>query len=279
MTAMRKILLLSEFNGVEGNANSDLFQNDVSTNGGLVVFDSSALNLPGGDGDGNDNVYLWSGGNPVYLAGVPATNGNGSVFEGSVSSTGGYVAYVGPDGISIQSGNATIPLGTFDEVFLYNTATRSTTMISAIGGQAGIGNSAHPSVSADGSEVAFDSTAPANLVDGGIANLPGANGHSQIYLWQNGALALISQNGGAAGNGDSWLPSVSSNGVAIAFESLATNLPGATGGQQVYEWTRTGGLIDLGGGENPSISSDGSSVAFDADLSRRSDSDLRQRFQ
>src|ERR1700755_1828102 len=91
-----KITLVSASGGTAGNGNSNVFAGDVSSGGGLVVFDSTATNLAAGGG--NDSLYLWSAQSGVrFLAGVDPAHGTGSTFDGAISSDGKFVTFVGVD--------------------------------------------------------------------------------------------------------------------------------------------------------------------------------------
>jgi hypothetical protein len=141
-------------------------------------------------------------------------------------------------------------------------------------GAAGNGQSSAPSLSGNGSAVAFVS-ASTNFISG-------ING-TQIYLHnrQNGQIELISRdNNGTVSQGDgaSSAPATSTDGRFVAFVSSSTNLlaPGpAVAGQQIYVRDRQTGITSLvsvdnnvtanpgnGASSAPSISSDGRFVAF-----------------
>jgi Tol biopolymer transport system component len=88
-----------------------------------------------------------------------------------------------------------------------------------------------------------------------------------------GETRLVSNAGaGTEGNGDSWAPSISADGLNVAFESDATNLVNAdtNGVRDVFVWNATNGVTRVVGsaGEGnaassePSISGDGKVVAF-----------------
>lgn len=152
-------------------------------------------------------------------------------------------------------------------------------------GEQGDGDSDNPSVSSDGTYVAFDS------VSTNLHELD-SNGVSDVFLRDRstGTTHLISiGDDGAAGNGKSTFPSVSADGSRTAFLSLATNLDPAfgetpAGVEQV--WLRTIGaeprtsLVSRDSAGNAAtanctsaaISGDGRYVAF-ATLSALTDAD------
>ncbi|HEY6008873.1 MAG TPA: hypothetical protein VIU40_11165, partial [Geobacteraceae bacterium] len=138
-------------------------------------------------------------------------------------------------------------------------------------GAQGSGDSAHPSISADGRYVAFDSLA-ADLVVGDT------NAARDVFVFDrvNGETALVSAaSNGAQGSGISDSPSISADGRYIAFRSDAANLlPGDTNGRSdIFVRDRVNGVttrvsVASGGAQgdldsdSPSISADGRYVAF-----------------
>jgi len=140
----------------------------------------------------------------------------------------------------------------------------------AIGGSAGpIG--ATTQAYGEGRFVVFVSNAS------GIAGATGA--HRQVF-WRDrltGETKLVSASAaGAEGNGDSWAPAISADGLAVAFESYASNLvAGDTNGvRDVFGWLATdpagierlsvgaGGVQANAASYGPTVSGDGRVVAF-----------------
>ncbi|MEO8154957.1 MAG: hypothetical protein ABI605_17975 [Rhizobacter sp.] len=110
------------------------------------------------------------------------------------------------------------------------------------------------------------------------------NAHRQVFWRDNltGETKLVSANAaGAEGNGDSWAPSISADGLAVAFESYATNLVvGDTNGvRDVFGWVTTdptgierlsvgaGGVQANSESFGPTVSGDGRVVAFSSGAS------------
>jgi trimeric autotransporter adhesin len=163
----------------------------------------------------------------------------------SVSQTGQFIAFASN---STNLLSLTTPSNGLSEVYDRNTCLGATTCIPAtflvsggIGGAAPNGPSTEPSIDSSGGQAAFTSTAT-NLVN----YVPVIGSNRQVY-WAvtctatagcsstttlttvNMALVSISADGTTAGNGDSYNPSISSDGQYVAFVSLATNLvSGAT---------------------------------------------------
>ncbi len=142
-------------------------------------------------------------------------------------------------------------------------------------GSQGNGNSLAPSISADGSCIAFYSLA------NNLTSSADTNGVADILCRDMAAshIELVSRNsGGTVGDGPSGAPSISADGNCVAFESTATNLvPGDTNGiQDVFVRNRALATIervsiDTSGVQGnarsawPSISGDGRYVAFESD--------------
>lgn len=196
---------------------------DAVTSSGLVVFTSEASNLvpASGLGNGLNEVYarqLTDG--PVELVSVApdqTTAAVGDSFGGGASDDGRYVVF------SSVAGNLTAgDTNGLSDIFERDLTTGVTTLVSVPpGGGQSDGTSLFPTVSADGSAIAFSSTA-ANLTAGG--NRPGSQ---QVYVaWPSiGTIYRLSRTpGGAPGNGDSTEPAISGNGTRVAFRSAAANL-------------------------------------------------------
>jgi Tol biopolymer transport system component len=170
--------------------------------------------------------------------------------------------------------------GPYSDAFVWDAATGSITFASVDNSsppRQGNGNSGNPSISADGRFVAFESGAT-NLVHGDTDD-----GVQDVFVRDRTAPATVRVSrapSGAAGDGNSWDPSISADGRYVAFDSEATNLiSGDTNGHRdVLVWDRDSGqAIRLslsstgaeGDGDSgqPSISADGRHVAFTSDAS------------
>jgi WD40 repeat protein len=142
------------------------------------------------------------------------------------------------------------------------------------GGAQGNGYSDQPHISSDGTKVAFWSNA-SNLVAGDVNVAP------DIFLRDlvAGTTSLVSvDSSGVQGDDRSLAPSISSDGMVVAFYSEATNLvPGDSNGvgdvfvRDLARGTTTRISVDSSGNEGdgpcdftPSISADGAIVGFSA---------------
>lgn len=127
-----------------------------------------------------------------------------------------------------------------------------------------------PSISADGTVVAFSSTA-SNLVPGDEA------GHTDIFVFDadGGTIERVSVGIDGEADGDSTFPRLSANGDLVVFESQATNLVAGDeeGHSDIFVFDRGSGITQRvsvasdGSAANadshtPAISADGNVVAF-----------------
>ncbi|MCB1588151.1 MAG: hypothetical protein KDI56_04560, partial [Xanthomonadales bacterium] len=189
----------SAANGAAGTA-------QVSRNGTLVVFSSTASNLTDDDFDTLPDVYVRDRLSGVIrrisLDAVPAKGGAG-FDRPSLSSSGETIAFASSSG-QIQA--SYLGLG------------RS---VSSVAGQAGDAPSGNPMVLPDGSGVVFDSSA-SNLTD------IDANGSiSDILLKRldDDSISLLSLGpDGEAADGPSVAPWASEDGELVAFLTRAGNL-------------------------------------------------------
>jgi Tol biopolymer transport system component len=143
-----------------------------------------------------------------------------------------------------------------------------------LGGMPGNGSSNRVSTSANNRYVVFESVAT-NLVTGD------ANGARDIFVLDRHTATTTRVSvggGGAESNGDSFHPSISSEGRYVAFESVATNLVAAdtNGVSDAFRHDRQTGTttrvsVTSAGAEaddastHPAISGDGTIVAFESD--------------
>jgi Tol biopolymer transport system component len=164
-----RIVMVARASGVHGApADSDAYDPSVSRDGRLVAFVSRARNL-GAAEPGRAAVYVRD------LRTSRTEQVNGSVADRNaaspvISPTGRFVAFLSregrPDG-SLE--------GLRSRLWLYDRETHRTTLVSRADGRDGAiasGYNSEPSISADGTRVAFTSTA-GNLSEHKPADLPG----------------------------------------------------------------------------------------------------------
>ncbi len=259
--------------GAESNHFSSL--PSVSSDGRFVAFESEASNLVPNDTNGRRDVFIHDrqGGTTelvgVNSAGVQANSGSSSA---SISADGRYVAFYS------DATNMTDDPNQRGRVFVRDVQLGTTELISVNndGFQAGYPGAGSPSISADGSYVAFVSSAP-NLVMGDT------NGVEDIFVRdrQGRTTERVSLSGpGAEANNWSFGPSISSDGNYVAFLSAASNLvtTDTNGTTDIFVRDRQGGTtervsVSSSGAEannssysefDTSISSDGRYVAFES---------------
>jgi len=256
--------------GVEPN--NSCFDPAISGNGRFVSFSSHATNLVAGDTNAQTDIFLYDRDTDtlervsVSTAGVEADAG---CQLSAISEDGRYVCFQS-DATSLVAGDTN---GARD-VFVRDRQNGQTLRVSteASGNQTLAGTySSNGKVAGIGPWVLFSSTA-SNLVAGDT------NGMEDLFAknLDTGAIERISVAAdGSQGNGDSNRFSVSSDGLAIAFEFYGNNLvPGDTNGQPdiLLKDRSTGALTRVSisaagvqadnGCNDPILSADGSTLAF-----------------
>lgn len=194
---------------------------------------------------------------------------NGSSFDPSISDDGRFVAYR-------SSASNLVPgdENQHTDVFVTDLAKGTTTLESVgVGGAAADGDSYSPSLSADGSKLAFASAA-GNLV------ARDANGRVDVFVRDRAAHATgrasVARDGGDPDQA-SMSPAISADGDSVAFTSRADNL---VSGIRTEYWdifvrrisTATTTLVTVSyagkkadsSSYSPAISGDGSVVAFES---------------
>jgi len=142
--------------------------------------------------------------------------GNGLSFSPAISADGRFVVF-GSNASNLVDGDT----NNSADIFVHDRQTGITERLSvdSFGNQGNAGSS-HPSISADGRFVAFQSGA-SNLVDGDTNNRADVFVHDR----QTGTTKRVSVDSlGNQGNSHSTLPAISADGSFVAFESYASNL-------------------------------------------------------
>lgn len=206
----------------------------LSAGGSKVAFESFATNLDPADTDTANDLYVkdLSSGDielaSTTTAGVKGVNcincGNVRSFP-SLSADGTAVAFE-----SFAADLDPVDPDSFGDVYVKDLTTGNLTLASTNPqGEKGNQPAGAPSISADGTSVAFDSYAT-NLI-------PLLDAISQIFVKNmlTGEIALASAStDGAAGNGGSGDPSLSADGTKVSFWSGSNNLV-PTGPDEVVE--------------------------------------------
>jgi Tol biopolymer transport system component len=152
-----------------------------------------------------------------------ANGGHGSLAtddcaQPAMAANGRYVAFA-----SKATNLSPIDRDSVEDVFVRDLKTNRTVLVSRAGrhGAAGDGDSANPSISANGRYVAFESYA-SNLGPGDNGTVP------DVFVrdLRSGRVfpASRADGGGAASNAPSANPAISANGRYVAFESRGSNL-------------------------------------------------------
>ncbi|MCJ2033265.1 Hint domain-containing protein [Methylobacterium sp. J-068] len=206
--------------GSQGTASSN--SASISADGTHVVFASNAANLVAGDTNGTTDVFVRDLTNSTTTRVNVASDGSqatgGASANSSISADGTRVAFASNANnlVTGDTNNAT-------DVFVRDLTAGTTTRVSVStgGAQSTGGSSSAPSISADGTRVAFASTAT-NLVGGDT------NSASDIFvrdLTANTTTRVsVATDGTPTTSGDSSNASISADGTRVAFQSTATNL-------------------------------------------------------
>jgi Tol biopolymer transport system component len=263
--------------GLPGNDES--YSASISALGNHVVFTSKANNLVPGDGNNVPDVFRkdLNTGNVIRVSvgpgGVEASGFAELPVAGpAVSADGNLVAFESdsPNLIGGDDGNGVTDIFLRDR---FNNQTSRMSVSSA--GAPANGPSANPAISADGTWVAFQSTA-SNLVDNDN------NQQSDVFIHNRNSgetrRASVGDrllNGGMEGVNPSQNPSISPNGEWVAFESSSALAAPASGqGIQVFLYHVSDGRVSMVSQTpqhqapdrdslNPSVADDGS-VAFES---------------
>lgn len=205
----------------------------ISADGSVIVFSSLAMNLVPGQTDTSrtNDLFLYevSSGRAVLLSRSgtsPATAANGESFEPSLSADGRWTAFYSyatdlVPGVTDTNGNT--------DVFLYDRTSGAMTLVSHAKGLptvAATGSTLFPSISADGSRIAFTSTAT-DVVQGELAPTP----WDSVFLLDRTAgettwIGLSSTFGLPIPNLLSIHPRISADGRAVVFGSASSLEPG-----------------------------------------------------
>ena len=266
--------------GNESVVGSGTFNTAVSANGRYVTFGSGGSDLVADDTNNRVDAFLHdrvTGSTTrvsVDSAGNEGNDASASFDAPVVSDDGRYVVFT-----SRASNLVAGSVSPYDDVFMRDTQTGTTTLVSvSTGGAAGDGYSNEPDMSADGRYVVFDSSSKTFDVDDvGI--------YSDIFLRDtvNGTTTRINLPvSGTYANSSSVSPAISADGRYIVYQSAASNLvPNDTNDnwdvflfdRQTSATTRvsvtsageqgTGGL-GTSGAASPSISADGRYISFTA---------------
>lgn len=219
LTGKLELVSLSS-NGVKGNLNS--FHPAISNDGRYVAFYSNSTNFFDGAEYG---VYVRDrveGKTELVSKSSNGVIGNQMSYESTISGDGRYIAFT-------SQANNLVNVKTFGpQIYIHDQVTGNTELVSVSSrGEAGFGDSKHPSISKDGRFVAFVSYAN-NLVEGdtnaawdAFVRDRSTGKTIRVSVSSNGAESK--QPIGYAVQGVRYT-SISPDGKYVAFYSLASNL-------------------------------------------------------
>lgn len=190
----------------------------ISADGRYVAFHSSATNLVDGDTNNVSDVFLHDRATRQthrVSHGALGQPTDGS-YSPSISADGRYVAFWSDaPNLVVNDSNGRA------DIFVWDRHDASVVRVSvSSGGAQGTGHSRHPSISADGHAVAFESEA-SNLVTGDTNNV------KDIFVRdrnENQTTRVSVRGDGQQSNGESFEAAISGNGHWIVFTSFASNL-------------------------------------------------------
>jgi Tol biopolymer transport system component len=206
--------------GAGGDGNS--VTPSISANGRFVAFASRAKNLTPADHDTQRDIFvrdMKTGATTLVsrASGANGANGNGLSLDPSISADGRYVAFASlATNLSPDDSDAL-------DIFVRDRVANTTELVSratGAGGAAADEFSTHPSISADGRHVAFESQANNLSAD----DVKGSTSDIFVRNLDPQTTALISRASGPngpAGTDLSFDPSISADGRYVAFESRA----------------------------------------------------------
>lgn len=238
----------------------------ISDNGQVVAFYSDATNLVPNDTNGQRDVFVRDRGaatTELISQSTGGVFGNGASTAPSISADGRFVAFQSQASNLVPDDSNGVA-----DIFVRDRVSGTTERVCGVQGNA---FSFSPSISADGTLVAFASAA-SNLVPNDT------NGRVDIFVCDRTANVIerVSvASSGQQGDGDSILPTISGNGRIVAFKSLSDNLVSndRNGTVDVFLHDRLTGVterisVDPNGRDAndfsfpPSVSADGRYVAF-----------------
>ncbi len=259
-------------NSTGNKGDFDAFNPAISADGRFVAFESNSTNLVAADTNNISDIFLHdrlNGTTTRISVGSTGQEGDRPSLNPSISADGRFVAF--------ESNSTNLVAGDTNnnsDIFVRDRLTNITTRLSinSTGTQGNIG-SFNPSISADGSFVAFDSLAD-NLV------AADTNSTRDIFVHEipTNTTTRVSVNSSQnQGNFGSISAVISADGCFIAFESNASNLVAAdtNGTSDIFVHDRLSNITSMasinstGDRANrssfkPSISADGRLVAFDS---------------
>lgn len=260
------VYLASHGSGSTGSASGYSDNPSISTDGRYIAFASDATNLVTGDTNSARDIFIFDSQTDLVRRlslSQQGSQGNGASNNPAISGNGRYVAFESvATNLDLVNGDS----NGFSDIFVVDVITGLISRVSGLnasGAQAN-GPSFKPAMSSTGRYVVFQSAAT-NLVPGRTVT-PGV---SHVYLYDrdvsgsgtfdtvgNTATYLVDVDAttpAAAtgiGNADAIQPTISTDGLMIAFASKANNLvtPAPTIGRQHVYLIPTANVVAKSGG-------------------------------
>ncbi|HVL33113.1 MAG TPA: hypothetical protein VM600_05975, partial [Actinomycetota bacterium] len=240
---------------------ADSSEPSISADGRFVAFRSGADNLvaiPAGQRDNGvsdvfvrdrdtdrDGIYDEAGASRTFIVSVGPgrRQGTGASFSPQISLDGSFVVFASeasdlvyandPAGVLPPEGEL-VPVdeNEFPDVYLRDIVREITTLVSSTAtGEAADGPSHSPALSGDSSVVAFYSEAP-NLTPDPLQSR--GNIFVRDLAGQHIEVVSVASNG-VSGNSPSYAPTISGDGIYVAFHSYASNfVPDQNGSSDVF---------------------------------------------
>ncbi|MEM6979881.1 MAG: GEVED domain-containing protein, partial [Planctomycetota bacterium] len=261
-------LASSGIGNAAGNASS--YGPSMSGDGRFVTFYSFASNLVTGDTNGRSDVFLndlSNGTLSLISTDTFGNQGSENSYYPSISDDGRYIAFESrADNLHDDDSDQ------LADVFVKDAIDGSLELISTSdAGVKGNSDSSNPLIDGTGRNVAFHSYA-SNLIPNDV------NGNADVFLknLDQDSLKLVSQDTqGNQGNYGSFSPSISHDGLRVAFSSYATNLAAddtndstdvfvrdVNSGKTIRVSLANDGNQASDSSHQPAISSDGKFVSF-----------------
>lgn len=273
-------------NAASGSVSASLLDNenhlDISGNGRFVAFESLAGNLSGSVVDNNSKSDVFLKDLQTGQLHLISSKADGSLLSNSVASLspevsedGRYVVFQGPAVFNNAGGSVTQMV-----VYQKDLSTGSLTIVSASHLDAEAGTGLHPSMSADGRYVVYDSGKDTSVYANGLV----VDGMTQVFLRDMQTLGnsrLLSETAaGVDGNAESNHAHMSDDGKRVVFETAASNLlvgdsngrrdialKDLTTDQLTAVSSSQSGVPGNGDSYNPMLSGNGRYVVFESSAS------------
>jgi Tol biopolymer transport system component len=257
------------------------FLGSLSADGRFVTFSSSATNFVAGDDAGFDVFRKDLATGEIIRMSEAESPGNGDSFHSAISADGNVVAFnswannLDPD-VADDNGR--------EDIYIADLDAGTVDFASIKFGDAANQYASEPSISADGTLVAFTAVASSQP---GVNPSPPVMPRIFVRDLSDGSLieVSVSADGQNFANGASFRPEISANGEFVVFDSTADNLLTTADTNpfaDIYIKSLVDGSIRLvsadGDGNqgfdsmlNPTVSADGRFVAFETEFGMLSD--------